>query len=75
LAGPAFLVTAGPAQGAHQISKKGAASNLPLAAKSLGTGMQARIMLVGLGDCLKGSSGLRQLNAGAPDRTARELRC
>ena len=40
LAGPAFLVTAGPAQAAHQISKEGTASNLPQAAKSLGTGIQ-----------------------------------
>jgi hypothetical protein len=40
LAGPAFLVTAGPAQDAHQISKEGTASNLPQAAKSLGTGIQ-----------------------------------
>jgi hypothetical protein len=56
--------------------KKGAASNLPLAAKSLGTGMQARIMLVGLGDCLKGSSAaLGSLNVRAPDHTARGLRC
>jgi hypothetical protein len=56
--------------------KKGAASNLPMAAKSLGTGMQARIMLVGLGDCLKGSSAaLGSLNVRAPDHTARGLRC
>ena len=50
LAGPAFLVAAGPAQGAHQISKEGATGNLPPAAKSLGTGKQARAMLVGLGE-------------------------
>jgi hypothetical protein len=50
LAGPAFLVATGPAQGAHQISKKVPPANLPLTAKSLGTGMQARAMLVGLGE-------------------------
>jgi hypothetical protein len=49
LAGLAFWIAAGPAQGAHQISKEGAADSLPPAAKSLGTGMQARIMLVGRG--------------------------
>ena len=61
-AGPAFLVTAGPAQGAHQISKKGAASQLPLTAKSLGTGMQARAMLVGLGERQKVQSASGRLS-------------
>jgi hypothetical protein len=48
-AGPAFLVAAGPAQGAHQISKRGAASQLPLAAKS-GDGHAGPNIPVGLGE-------------------------
>ena len=59
LAGPAFLVTAGPAQGAHQISKKVPPATCRWRLKVWGRACRARIMLVGLGDCLKGSSGLR----------------
>jgi hypothetical protein len=60
LAGPALLIAAGPAQGAHQISKEGAASSLPPTAKSFGDGHAGPHNACRSGRALKGSIHLRR---------------
>jgi AraC-like DNA-binding protein len=50
LAGPAFWSPLAPRKVFIRFQKESATSSLPPAAKSLGTGMQARVMFLGLGE-------------------------